>query len=61
MECGNQCLSVFENFIQDIIKVFPEYQVKLEDVYMEVLLLESCQLDQQELLLEFLDRVQQIK
>lgn len=60
MECGNQCLSVFKNFIQDIIKVFPEYQVKLEDVYMEVLLLESCQLDQQELLLEFLDRVHKL-
>ena len=60
MDCGNQCLSVFKNFIQDIIKVFPEYQVKLEDVYMEVLLLDSCQLDQQELLLEFLDRVHKL-
>tara|TARA_B100000963_G_C22612835_1_gene665781 strand:+ start:364 stop:1305 length:942 start_codon:yes stop_codon:yes gene_type:complete len=60
MDCGNQCLSVFKNFIQDIIKVFPEYKLKLEDVYMEVLLLESCQLDQQELLLEFLDRVHKL-
>ena len=25
--------SVFKSFIKDIIKVFPEYQLKLEDVY----------------------------
>ena len=33
MDINNQCLSVFKSFIKDIIKVFPEYQLKLEDVY----------------------------
>ena len=33
MDINNQCLSVFKSFIKDIIKVFPEYQIKLEYVY----------------------------
>ena len=33
MDISNKCLSVFKSFIGDIIKVFPEYKLKLEDVY----------------------------
>ena len=37
MDINNQCLSVFKSFINDIIKVFPEYKLKLEDVYGSIL------------------------
>lgn len=60
MDCGTQCLAVFKNFIQDIIKVFPEYKIKLEDVYNEVLILDTCSIEEQELLKEFLSRVHKL-
>ena len=31
MDIDSKCLSVFKSFINDIIKVFPEYKIKLED------------------------------
>ena len=31
MDVNKQCLNVFKSFINDIIKVFPEYKIKLED------------------------------
>ena len=60
MNINNQCLSVFKSFIKDIIKVFPEYQLKLEDVYGTLLKMDSCNLEEEELLKEFLDRVHKL-
>ena len=45
MDVNNQCLSVFKSFINDIIKVFPEYKIKLEDVYDSILKLDTCIID----------------
>ena len=33
MDIHSKCHSVFKSFISDIIKVFPEYDIKLNDVY----------------------------
>jgi|TARA_B110001469_G_C9562553_1_gene279053 hypothetical protein len=60
MDIDKQCLSVFKSFINDIIIVFPEYKIKLEDVYGLLLKLDSCNLEEQELLQEFLDRVHKL-
>lgn len=60
MDINNQCLSVFKSFIKDIIKVFPEYQLKLEDIYGTILKMDSCNLEEEELLKEFLDRVHKL-
>lgn len=60
MDIDTKCLSVFKSFINDIIKVFPEYKIKLEDVYGDLLKMDTCVLDQQELLKEFLERVHKL-
>ena len=60
MDVNNQCLSVFKSFINDIIKVFPEYKIKLEDVYGSIIKLETCIIDECELLKEFLERVHKL-
>ncbi len=60
MDISNQCLSVFKSFIKDIIKVFPEYKIKLEDIYGHLLKIDTCVLDNEELLKEFLDRVHKL-
>ena len=57
MDIDTQCLSVFKSFVSDIIKVFPEYKLKLEDVYGSLLSLDSCKIEEQEVLGEFLERV----
>ena len=60
MDISGQCLSVFKSFINDIIKVFPEYKIKLEDVYGTLLKQEECVIEEEELLKEFLDRVHKL-
>ena len=60
MDINNQCLSVFKSFINDIIKVFPEYKIKLEDIYGSIIKLETCVIDECELLKEFLERVHKL-
>lgn len=60
MDVNNQCLSVFKSFINDIIKVFPEYKIKLEDVYGSIIKLDTCVIDDCELLKEFLERVHKL-
>jgi len=60
MDINNQCLSVFNSFINDIIKVFPEYKIKLEDIYGTILKLETCVIDECEILKEFLERVHKL-
>jgi hypothetical protein len=60
MDINNQCLSVFKSFINDIIKVFPEYKIKLEDIYGSIIKLDTCVIDECELLKEFLERVHKL-
>jgi len=60
MSVNEQCLSVFKSFINDIIKVFPEYKIKLEDVYKPILQVDTCIIDDNELLSEFLDRIHKL-
>ena len=60
MDISTQCLSVFKSFINDIIKVFPEYKIKLEDVYGTLLKMDECVLEEEELLQEFLERVNKL-
>ena len=60
MDIHSQCHSVFKSFISDIIKVFPEYDIKLNDVYGSILKLESCVIEEHELLQEFLTRVHKL-
>ena len=60
MDINNQCLSVLQSFIKDIIKVFPEYQIKLEDVYGHLLKRDTCIVEDEEVLKELLDRVHKL-
>jgi len=60
MDIDSKCLSVFKSFISDIIKVFPEYDIKLNDIYGPLLKLEGCKIEEQELLQEFLGRVHRL-
>ena len=60
MDIDSKCHSVFKSFISDIIKVFPEYDIKLNDVYGTLLKVETCVIEEQELLQEFLSRVHKL-
>jgi hypothetical protein len=60
MDIDTKCLSVFKSFISDIIKVFPEYDIKLTDIYGSLLKLETCKIEEQEELKEFLSRVHKL-
>jgi len=60
MDIDNQCFSVFKSFISDIIKVFPEYEQPIKETYETLLQLETCKIEEQELLQEFLDRVHKL-
>jgi len=60
MDSDNQCLSVFQSFINDIIKVYPEYKEKINETYGSVLSIDSCNIEENELLKEFLDRVHKL-
>ena len=60
MDIDTKCLSVFKSFISDIIKVFPEYDIKLTDIYGQTSQLETCKIEEQEELQEFLDRVHKL-
>ena len=60
MDIDTKCLSVFKSFISDIIKVFPEHDTTLHNIYGSLLTLETCKLEEQELLQEFLERVHKI-
>lgn len=60
MDSDNQCLSVFKSFINDIIKVYPEYKEKINETYGSVLSIDSCNIEENELLKEFLDRVHKL-
>lgn len=60
MDIHSQCFSVFKSFTSDIIKVFPEYEEPLEQTYGSLLKLDTCIIEEQELLQEFLDRVNKL-
>jgi len=60
MDIDLQCFSVFKSFTTDIIKVFPEYNEPIHRVYGSILILDSCKIEEQELLQEFLERVHKL-
>jgi hypothetical protein len=60
MDISNKCLSVFKSFINDISNVFPEYKETIEGVYGSLLQLDECNIEDQEVLKEFLDRVHKL-
>lgn len=60
MDIHNQCLSVFKSFINDIIKVYPEYQDTIHETYGSILSIDSCTIEDNELLKEFLERVHKL-
>lgn len=60
MDINVQCFSVFKSFMTDIKKVFPEYEETIQETYGPLLELESCKIEDQELLKEFLERVHKV-
>ena len=60
MDINVQCFSVFKSFMTDIKKVFPEYEETVQETYGTLLELESCKIEDQELLKEFLERVHKV-
>jgi len=60
MDIDTQCFSVFKSFTSDIIKVFPEYEESIQESYGSLLKLDSCKIEEQELLREFLGRVHKL-
>ena len=60
MDINVQCFSVFKSFMTDIKKVFPEYEETIQETYGTLLELESCKIEGQELLKEFLERVHKV-
>lgn len=60
MDINGQCFGVFKSFIADINKVFPEYEEIIQETYGTLLELESCKIEDQELLKEFLERVHKV-
>ena len=55
MDINNQCLSVFKSFVNDIVKVYPEYEDTINKVYGSLITLDTCKIEDQELLVEFLE------
>ena len=57
MNIHNEIVSVFKSFIKDINKVFPEYEESLTTTYSDILQSETIINGDNELLNEFLERV----
>jgi len=57
MSTHNQVVTVFRSFIKDINKVFPEYEETLTTTYSDILHSESIIEEDNEVLKEFLERV----
>ena len=60
MDVDNQCFSVFKSFVSDIIKVFPEYETTINDTYGSLIQLDTCKIEENELLQEFIERVNKL-
>jgi len=57
MDTNKHCFAVFKSFVSDITKVFPEYDTIINDTYGTLIQLDTCIIEEQELLQEFLERV----
>lgn len=60
MDINDQMLSKFKNFLQDLIKVFPEHKETIETNYNEILNLEKLIINENDIFSTFLDDISNI-
>ena len=57
MDIHSKALHIFKGFIDDLIKVFPEYKVPLYENYSDILGLETLRINDNEKIKEFLNKI----
>ena len=57
MDIHSKALHIFKGFIDDLIKVFPEYKVPLFENYSDILGLETLRINDNEKIKEFLNKI----
>lgn len=60
MNINDQMLDKFKNFINDLIKVFPEHKETIESNYKDILNLENVVIKENEIISEFLENISNI-
>ena len=60
MDINDQMLSKFKNFINDLIKVFPEHSETIQTNYNDILELDKLIIDDNEIINEFLEKISDI-
>ena len=60
MDINDQMLSKFKNFINDLIKVFPEHSESIQTNYNDILKLDKLVIDENEIISNFLENVSDI-
>ena len=60
MDINDQMLDKFKNFINDLIKVFPEHKETIESNYKDILNLENVVIKENEIISEFLENISNI-
>ena len=57
MDLDNKTLTLFKGFINDILKVFPEHKECIDKNYCDILELNEISIDDNEIILEFLNNI----
>ena len=57
MDIHSKALHIFKGFIDDLIKVFPEYKVPLFENYSDILALETLRINDNQKIKEFLNKI----
>lgn len=60
MDINDQMLDKFKNFINDLIKVFPEHKETIESNYKDILNLENVVIKENEIISDFLENISNI-
>lgn len=60
MDINSKALHIFKGFIDDLIKVFPEYKIPLYENYSDILALETLKINENQKIKDFLKKIDSV-
>ena len=60
MDINSKALHIFKGFVDDLIKVFPEYKVTLYENYSDILALETLKINENQKIKDFLKKIDSV-
>ena len=60
MDINSKALHIFKGFIDDLIKVFPEYKIPLYENYSDILALETLNINENQKIKDFLKKIDSV-